>query len=143
MAKETNKESMDQICLALEQAKAIEIKKLYQQSFYGILGVHSRSDIKGIENGFKIRLRAISASNNLDGSLPTVLKAYATLTSSYKKDYDEYLRKYESALVKAIELFYEKGSLTEISPANIQHGATGKGIAGKLMQPWAVSSDKI
>ncbi len=90
--------------LKKERVKAILTKKLYDESFYGILGTHPDATKDDIEDGFRQKARKI----NSKAKLSKLLEAYSTLSSSSRKSYDEYLEKYKEGINKASELIYDK-----------------------------------
>ena len=126
----------------VEKAKTMLIKQLYQDSFYGVLGTHPKANEENIKKGFKIKLREFKTSEKniiINEKLATILKAYATLISWYKKDYDEYLENYLRGLIEAVELFYSEGTSAEELTKNLQPWATGMQPWSLFMQPWATS----
>ncbi len=135
--KQASKEFLD-----IEKNKALLVGQLYRESFYGVLGIHPKASVEDIENGFKIKLREIAKLNKEDKKikLAIILKAYSTLTSSYKEDYDEYLENYKNGIIKAVELFYSQGDSSEELVKSIQPLSTGIQPWALFMQPWATSN---
>lgn len=126
--------------LDVERAKTMLVKQLHQESFYGVLGTHPKASREDIENAFRISLNKLANADEVstkNGQLANVMKAYATLTSGYKEDYDEYIEQYRTGLEKAVELFSSGKNSTEELVKYIQPWATGMQPWSVLIQPWA------
>ena len=121
--------------LSKERVKTILTKKLFEESFYGVLGTHPSATIDEIENGFQEKAGKVSSNTELS----KILKAYSTLSSSYKDLYDDYLKKYKEGIEKAAELISEKDIL--IDDFALQDEIKDKSILpeGIFMQPWATN----
>ena len=121
------------------EEKARVIKKLHDDSFYGILGTHPNANKEEIEKSFKISLRQLVGKKQASQpELLLVLKAYATLTSKYKKDYDDYLQRYKHGFLKAIDETCVGTSFENVKL--VQPWSTEIKTSSILMQPWSTSN---
>ncbi len=121
--------------LSKERVKAILTKRLLEESFYGVLGTHPNATNTDIENGFQEKVEKVTS----DTELSKLLKAYSTLTSSYRVLYDDYLKKYKEGIERAAEISSEQN--ISIDDFALQNKAKNKSVLpeGVFMQPWATS----
>ena len=121
--------------LSKERVKAILTKRLLEESFYGVLGIHPNATSDVIENGFQKKLEKATSNTELS----KILKAYSRLASGYRNLYDDYLKKYREGIERAAEISSEKN--ISIDDSALQNKIKDKSILpeGVFMQPWATS----
>ena len=121
--------------LSKERVKAILIKRLLEESFYGVLGTHPNATNDDIEKCFQVKVEKVTSNTELS----KLLKAYSTLLSSYRTLYDDYIRRYKEGIERIAEIISEKD--ISIDDYILQNNIKDKSVLpeGVFMQPWATT----
>lgn len=112
--------------------KTLLKKKMIEESFYGILGILPNASLSEIESSFK---RSLKDELSLE-KIQSILKAYSILSSSYKKQYDEYLTKFDEGIETLVEQVDNEDELIDLLKISVDSNTLPDGI---FMQPWATT----
>ena len=113
--------------------KTLLRKETIKDSFYGVLNVSPEAENEQIVNAFKLKIK----SNLSLDELKLVLKSYGILSSSYKKQYDEYLNK----VLEGIDILVDELENEDILIRSLKENFSNNSVLPEdvFMQPWATS----